>query len=158
MSLNNQDNPFAYDAGRAEGFGAFGDGVWTSAGDDDSVGTGPPVYVQDGEIFGTDPGASNTSNNGPTWWQLLISGGTRIAHDALTPIPVGVAQAHAAQQQVVYQPTALQNRGTTPGVGIGVDGSGIRLSDGSHIGWFPIIGLIGVIFLLQSPGFQRRSR
>ena len=44
------------------------------------------------------------------------------------------------------------------GVGVGVDGQGIRLSDGSHIGW-PLIALgVGAIFLLQSPGYSRRGR
>ena len=42
------------------------------------------------------------------------------------------------------------------GVGIGIDGQGIRLSDGSHIGWFPIAGVTLAIFLLQSKGFSRR--
>jgi hypothetical protein len=56
----------------------------------------------------------------------------------------------AYQQQPIYQ--------TQPGggVGIGLDGAGIRLSDGSHIGWLPIAGVGLGLVLLQSKGFSRR--
>jgi hypothetical protein len=42
------------------------------------------------------------------------------------------------------------------GVGFGIDGQGIRMSDGSHIGWLPIAGVVVAFSLLQSRGFSRR--
>ena len=51
---------------------------------------------------------------------------------------------------------ALNAGGGGGGVGFGIDSQGLRLSDGSHIGW-PIIGIVGLgIYLVQSPGFTKR--
>jgi hypothetical protein len=71
----------------------------------------------------------------------------------------------AAQAAIQYQPavqTFNSNPGSSapppPGVGFGIDSQGVRLSDGSHIGW-PVIGIVGLgFFLLQSRGFQKRGR
>jgi hypothetical protein len=42
------------------------------------------------------------------------------------------------------------------GVGFGIDSSGIRLSDGSHISWILIFGGFLAWKLIQSPGFEKR--
>lgn len=63
----------------------------------------------------------------------------------------------AAQiQTMIAAQNAANNAAGGGGVGLGIDSSGIRLSDGSHIGWFPIIAVLGGVVLLQSSGFQRR--
>jgi hypothetical protein len=43
----------------------------------------------------------------------------------------------------------------TPGVGFGLDSQGIRLSDGSHIGWLPIAGVVVGLKLLQAKPYRR---
>ncbi len=62
------------------------------------------------------------------------------------------------QPAVNYTTQGASPYGAAPpaGVGIGVDGQGIRLSDGSHIGWAPIMLGVGALVLLQSKGFSRR--
>lgn len=42
------------------------------------------------------------------------------------------------------------------GVGVGIDKDGVRLSDGTHIGWTTIALAGFAIYLIQSPGFSRR--
>jgi hypothetical protein len=90
----------------------------------------------------------------------LILGGLKVVDDIFAPPATRIAQA-GSQYQQQYSPAQLallqQQRTPTGGIGIGIDGQGIRLSDGSHIGWFPIVAVIGVFFLLQSPGFTRRK-
>jgi hypothetical protein len=94
----------------------------------------------------------------------LVALGLRTISNIFAPPATSIAQAQAARPQVIYAGSGRTDQygnvipTTGGGIGFGVDSQGIRLSDGSHIGWFPIIGVIGVFFLLQSPGFSRRSR
>ena len=62
-----------------------------------------------------------------------------------------------AQAQAQYQYQGNPNAyGYPSGVGFGIDGQGLRLSDGSHIGW-TTIAIAGVgLYLLQRPGYQKR--
>ena len=61
---------------------------------------------------------------------------------------------NADQLALLQQQYALQQQ--QQGVGFGIDGQGLRMSDGSHIGW-PVMGLAALaLYLLQSPGFSRR--
>lgn len=64
----------------------------------------------------------------------------------------------AAQLAQIQAQQAGFNPSATPsgGVGLGIDGQGVRLSDGSHIGWLPIGAVALGFMLLQSKGISRR--
>jgi hypothetical protein len=93
---------------------------------------------------------------------VLIGGGIQALRDIFAPVGTSTAAYRAQQQQYIGQqpvynaPSSQYLPPRTSGVGFGLDSQGIRLSDGSHIGWFPIIGCVVVLFLIQSPGFTRR--
>jgi hypothetical protein len=63
----------------------------------------------------------------------------------------GLTQAQYAEQERLR---ALSNN--SGGVGFGFDSQGLRLSDGSHIGWTTIAVVVGGFYLVQSPGFTKR--
>jgi hypothetical protein len=134
---------------RRRGFGAFEPGWDAELGD-------PPPFIPSGTIGSS----AGDDNNDIPWW---VSGAPVIGIIGKTVSNIfSPWQATAAQAQGAYRPqqtnypvnTLPVNRNS--GVGIGVDSNGVRLSDGSHLGWFPIVGVIGAFFLLQSKGFSRR--
>jgi hypothetical protein len=103
---------------------------------------------------------TNTNQQNPWSAQIpsLIAGGIQTIRDIFAPVGSTQAAYGAQRQPIVYagaQQGAVPVR-NTGGVGIGIDGQGIRLSDGSHISWIWIIGGIVIIYLIQSPGFSRR--
>lgn len=123
--------------------GSGGDIVTGGSGGGSPVPTPTPVPVSSG---------SNSST--PPWWLPAILG----AEGAVSKIFAPWQATAFSQQPTYYPPGQSYNTGLvrTTGVGFGIDSNGIRLSDGSHIGWFPIIGVIGLFFLIQTPGFTRR--
>jgi hypothetical protein len=130
----------------ARGMGALGDGPWVDpAWSDANLGPPPPINYP------------SSSSSGFNWNQFAnVVGGTLVGvlGNRNAPQQQYALQPQGQQPQVVYvQPNAAGGAG---GVGIGIDGQGIRLSDGSHIGWLPIALVGGAFFLLQSPGFSRK--
>ena len=99
-----------------------------------------------------------TGSGGGSWQDYLKQMGAYWS----TVLGTWITQKSAPQNPNYVNPTGVLNNqiGTqTPppgGIGIGVDGQGIRLSDGSHIGWGTIAIVVGGIFLLQSRGFSRK--
>jgi hypothetical protein len=91
-----------------------------------------------------------------TWLGPLLAGAEKTVSNIFAPAATSIAQAQpAVGYQYQAQPAAYRNP-TNTGVGFGIDGNGIRLSDGSHIGWVPIF-LVGFGFvLIQSRPFTRR--
>ncbi len=146
-----------------------------------SLGYGPDPwdYPTDDPIFGqavitppisSSPIMQSPSQPGVIRSQIpsLIAGGLRVIDDIFAPPATRIAQAGASRP--IYQPQygggvdaygnplSYAPSRSNSGIGFGVDSQGVRLSDGSHIGWFPIVGVIGIFFLLQQPGFTRRGR
>jgi hypothetical protein len=121
-----------------------------------------PIYGQPG--ISSPPIMQSPSQPGVIRSQIpsLIAGSLRVIDDIFAPPATRIAQAGASRP--IYQAPYGDGYGNTlpvtrqPSIGFGVDSQGVRLSDGSHIGWFPIVGVIGVFFLLQQPGFTRRGR
>ena len=74
--------------------------------------------------------------------------------------PYAGAAAGVARQPSAEEIAALlqAQRQQGQGIGLGIDSQGIRLSDGSHIGWFPVIGVLAALYLIQSPSFSRTRR
>lgn len=112
------------------------------------------------------PGSTYPSNS-PTPTQVIVGGaihtGLNVLRDIYAPTQTSQA-AYRAQastalaQQPIYQvaPNQYLPQRSPGGVGFGVDGQGIRLSDGSHIGWFPIAGVVLAFVLIQSRPLTRR--
>lgn len=132
---------------RARGFGAYEPGWENIYG----VGAPPPP----------DPTWGGNDGNDVPWYLSAVPLATVIGKTAAS------IWGNQYQPQPTYTPTystdyaalqaaALARANAGDGVGIGVDGSGIRLSDGSHIGWLPIGAVVFGFFLLQSRGFSRR--
>jgi len=133
----------------ARGLGALGDdyGFYFDAAHDGSV------IGSDGKVYG---------GGGYDWGSLIGGIGSAISNvfnRGGNANNAGYTQAQLLQLQQLQaqqQAALLAQQQGGGGVGFGLDGNGIRLSDGSHIGWFPIIGVIGAFALLQSKGFSRR--
>lgn len=109
-------------------------------------------------------GVYDDGSRGATQTGIIVGGAINKGLDILGDIfgnPYSRQAAYRSQtpQQPIYnvpgQSQYLPQR-TSTGVGFGVDGQGIRLSDGSHIGWFPIAGLVLAFVLLQSRPLSRR--
>jgi hypothetical protein len=144
---------------RAAAAQGFGDVSWGNIGIEYPDGT-PTQDPFPTDSSGGGSGGGGSSNQAPPWYVSLepvLLGGEKLASNIWGN----------QYQQPTYQPirtTLPANYGSTyntvpnpgGGIGIGVDSRGIRLSDGSHIGWFPIIGVGFGLFLLQSKGFSRR--
>jgi hypothetical protein len=132
-------------AAHAQGMGDLGaDGPWV---DPSTVGVPPPIY------YPTAPTSGHSTLN--SW----LTFGTAVGNDIAAIIARNNNQNSLGypQQPTGQQPYYPQVVVPAPsGVGIGVDGQGIRLSDGSHISWLVIAGGVGVFMLLQHPGFSRR--
>lgn len=130
-------------------------------------GLGYPVEQHDDFDFDDFPSTPpfNPTNSGnvgitdaasPLW--ALLAGVTRTVGNIFQPAAVGVAQAYAGQprQQIYQQSQYPQQQQQGSGIGLGIDGQGIRLSDGSHIGWLPIVAVVGGFMLLQARPVSRR--
>jgi hypothetical protein len=129
---------------------------------------GPPIDLEEdgGGVF-TSPGPVYSppvqSSGGVSIWQAqlpaLAAGGLQVIRDIFAPPATSQAAYGAARP--VYYPSTAAAAGLYPatvaatGVGIKVDSSGLWLGT-SRISWVWIIGGIGILFLLQSPGFTRR--
>jgi len=134
---------------RAAGFGSWSDfelppietGGWDpnagsggGSGSDESGGHDMPWWVSGAPVFGV---IGKTLSN-------IFGNQYQQPNTAYRPAPT-------------YQPGYPAGyRQPNAGVGIGIDGNGIRLSDGSHIGWFPIIGVIGFFYVLQARPLSRK--
>ena len=124
-------------------------------------GADPPTYSA--PVFGSTPPfvtpapQPQSPGFGNTWLGPLLAGAEKTISNIFSPAATSVAQA----QSPIYQ---QQPYGTNPtyrpvqpsGVGFGVDTRGIRLSDGSYIGWGVIALAGGVILLIQTRPFSRR--
>jgi hypothetical protein len=137
---------------RARGLG-FDDTFGTLGKGDLPSGGLPPDYSTGGGS-----GGGSSSGGGFNWNALPgVIGQTLVGvfgHPQQTAAGGGLSLAQ--QQQILLAQQQGANRPNAPGVGLGIDGTGIRLSDGSHIGWLPIGFGIGALVLLQSKGFSRR--
>lgn len=132
---------------RAGGLGAFEPG-W-----EDIYGVGDPPPLPTGGVV--DIGMDD-SRDGPTWWQLLIPNAAQTIQRVYSPWQAQAAVA-ASQRPIVQYTSSPNESGSVPsGVGLAITRNGIRLSDGSYIGWLPIGGVVVAVFLLQSKGFSRR--
>lgn len=123
----------------------------------------PGVPIYSGGATPAPAGGDSGGSNNPPWWSILGPGILKDISNIFAPVQTSVAQAQSAglaqrqlQAGLTPQQYQLLQTGATTGVGIGIDSNGIRLSDGSHISWILIIGLIVVFALVQSRGFQRR--
>lgn len=100
----------------------------------------------------------NTQSQPKVNWQQIIDRGfdfgntflqNKYAKDAAKYSPTGLNI--PSNYQIPAGQYQLNPGGAPPpGVGFGLDGTGIRLSDGSHIGWTTIALAAGAFFLLQS--------
>lgn len=96
-------------------------------------------------------------------WGSLIEQGFNFGNNFINQkYAKDTAKHTAAAQALAYQPAINSSSSVaatgTSGIGVGVDSQGISLGGGSHIGWGWVIGGIAIFGLLQSRGFQRRSR
>jgi hypothetical protein len=147
-------------ARRGAGLGDAGSGIWSGI----QIGMPGATGASRPRVVGNNPGSSNSS--GSNIWEHLtpiIGAGLTVLNNWVVTRPganpVAVAQlsnGQTFQQQLTpeqYQAWLASQRG---GVGFGVDGQGIRLSDGSHISWVMIALVVGGFMLIQSRPFSRR--
>jgi hypothetical protein len=122
-----------------------------------------PVGGGGGVIQGSIPpifGGGVESDGSAPWWQSIIVPIAGITGSTLSNIyaPWQTSAAQASARQPVYVP--VQTQGGLPprpeGVGFGVDSRGIRLSDGSYIGWGVVALGGGIILLVQARPFSRK--
>ena len=136
----------------AQGFGAWSDFEM------------PQIEVPPGwEPGQSTSGGNDDDDDGPPWWVTsvpLFSVIGKTASNIFAPYQASVAQAGAGYyrptQTLTYEQQLALAARNREGVGLGVDSSGIRLSDGSRIGWFPIIGVIGFFYVLQARPLTRK--
>lgn len=103
------------------------------------------------------PESGPAYSEAPPWWAVLGPGIVAASGATLSDIFRRYPETPTYAQTRPYTVGAAAPYSTTSsGVGIGIDGQGIRLSDGSHIGWLPIGAVVLGLFLLQSQGFSRR--
>jgi hypothetical protein len=131
-------------------------------------GMGGIFDLSTGTQYGGTPGFNPSSGGGGGFdWGNLITQGFNFGNTFLTAKYAASAAKYGAgpyvqpagqQQQLTAAQIAALQRDQGGGIGFGLDGQGLRLSDGSHIGWLPIVGVAGAFFLLQSQGIQRRGR
>lgn len=169
----NFNNPFAFAPGAA-GFSGLPQGF----GDEYDPLADPNYFSVDvlgtpiGGSSGGGSGGGTPQQQGPPWWAVLGPGILKDVSSIFAPAPVSIAQA-GAQNAALYRsqyptapyssypagsinPATGQPYTSSTGIGIGIDANGIRLSDGSHISWILIGGIVLAIALVQSKGFQRR--
>jgi hypothetical protein len=105
-------------------------------------------------------GVRGTGHSTRDFWGNIATQGMSLVNNIFASRSPN-AQLAPAQQLALAQAQAqaaatAASGGNPPGVGFGVDGQGLRLSDGSHIGW-STIGIAGLAFyLIQSKGFEKR--
>lgn len=131
---------------RARGFGEL-------------VEEGPDYFPQPSWPSGDSGGSADGGSSGPPWWVTsgpLFGVIGKTLSNIFAPYQTSAAQAGVGvyRQPTNYDPNYRQAPNRS--VGIGLDSSGIRLSDGSHLGWLPIGAVVFGFFLLQSKGFSRR--
>lgn len=122
---------------------------------------GSQIGYPTGTLPPSEGGADDPFGEGPPWWAVLGPGIIAASGATLSSIFRRYPETPTYAQTRPYTvgggaPSATTNYGGAGGVGIGIDGQGIRLSDGSHIGWLPIGAVVLGFVLLQSQGFSRR--
>jgi len=126
-------------------------------------GSDQPTYSN--PVFSTTPPFVQTPQEQPgfanTWLGPLLAGAEKTISNIFAPAATSIAQAQGSSS--LYQPYNYPAGAPQPiyrapqtGVGLGVDSRGIRLSDGSYIGWGVIALVGGVILLIQTRPFSRR--
>lgn len=130
---------------RASGFGAWSDFELPQI-------EVPPDWTPGGE-------SDNGEDNTPPWYvgakPIIDIAGRTLSSIFGNRYQQPTTTAYRPPSSYQYDPALLASR-NNQGVGIGLDSNGVRLSDGSHIGWFPIIGVIGFFFVLQSRPLTRK--